>query len=220
MVEVEVVRPLPDAGAGAARFEEVAQGIRPRRRRSGRCAARFPIAGRVAQAAQHIGEPSKQARAEARRAQKNGKVGEFVGFRHGFAHRPLRRRWPLCSGRRHSRGIGTAASRPERPLQSTSALRLHCPLRGRYTIHRVCAKSARARTGAQQRPRREIHGRPASGAAGLSGSVPNRGEGAGAPVRGEATDASAEGRVGRRRKTPTTEAAPPEALSPEPHLEL
>src|SRR5207253_2485963 len=46
-----------------------------------------------------------------------------------------------------------------------------------------------------------VHSGPASGAAGVSGSVPVCGEGAGARVRGEATYSRAEGCVGRRRET-------------------
>ena len=87
------------------------------------------------------------------------------------------------------------------PLQSARALRLHRPLRGRHAIHRLCARPACARTGAQQRPWCEIHRGPASGAAGVSGGVPVRGEGAGTRVRGEATYSRAEGRVGRQRET-------------------
>jgi len=90
------------------------------------------------------------------------------------------------------------------PLQSTRALRLHRPLRGRHAVHRLCAKPACARTGAQQRPWREVHRGPVSGAAGVSGSVPVCGEGAGTRVRGEATYSRAEGRVGRQ-----WEATPP-----------
>ena len=84
-----------------------------------------------------------------------------------------------------------------RRLIPTRALRLHRPLRGWHALHRVCARPARARTGAQQRPWREVHGGPASGAAGVSGGVSIGGEGAGARVRGEALDSSTEGRVGR-----------------------
>ena len=87
------------------------------------------------------------------------------------------------------------------PLQSARALRLHRPLRGRHAVHRLCARPACARTGAQQRPWREVHRGPASGAAGVSGSVPVCGEGAGTRVHGEATYSRAEGRVGRQRET-------------------
>ena len=87
------------------------------------------------------------------------------------------------------------------PLQSTRALRLHRPLRGRHAVHRLCAKPACARTGAQQRPWREVHRGPASGAARVSGSVPVCREGAGTRVRGQATYSRAEGRVGRQRET-------------------
>jgi hypothetical protein len=87
------------------------------------------------------------------------------------------------------------------PLQSVRALRLHRPLRRRHAVHRLCARPACARTDAQQRPWREVHRGPASGAARVSGSVPVWGEGAGTRVRGEATDSRAEGRVGRQRET-------------------
>ena len=90
---------------------------------------------------------------------------------------------------------------PRGPLQSTRALRLHRPLRGRHVLHRICAKPACARTGAQQRPRGEVHRGPAAGPAGVSGSVPVCGEGAGTGVRGEATYSRAEERVGRSRET-------------------
>jgi hypothetical protein len=71
---------------------------------------------------------------------------------------------------------------------------------GRHALYRVCARPTRARTGAQQRPWREVHGGSTSGAAGVSGSVPICTEGAGAGARGEATDSRAEERVGRQRK--------------------
>jgi hypothetical protein len=87
------------------------------------------------------------------------------------------------------------------PLQSTRALRLHRPLRGRHAVHRLCAKPACARTGAQQRPWCEVHRGPASGTAGVSGSVPVCGEGAGTRARREATYSRAERRVGRQRET-------------------
>jgi len=87
------------------------------------------------------------------------------------------------------------------PLQSTRALRLHRPLRGRHAVHRVCARPTCARTGAQQWPWREVHRGPASGAAGVSGSVPVCGESAGTRVRAEATYSRSEGRVGRQRET-------------------
>ena len=78
------------------------------------------------------------------------------------------------------------------PLQSARALRLHRPLRGRHAVHRLCARPACARTGAQQRPWCEVHRGPASGAAGVSGSVQVSGQGAGTRVRSEATDSRAE----------------------------
>src|SRR5262249_9128092 len=84
------------------------------------------------------------------------------------------------------------------PLQSTRALRLHRPLRGRPLVHPPCPRPPRARTGAQPRPWREVHRGPASGAAGVSGSVPVGGEGAGARICGEATYARAEGSVDRQ----------------------
>ena len=87
------------------------------------------------------------------------------------------------------------------PLQSARALRLHRPLRGRHAVHRLCARPACARTSAQQRPWREVHRGPASGAARVSGSVPVGGEGAGTRGHGEATYSRAEGRVGRQRET-------------------
>jgi hypothetical protein len=87
------------------------------------------------------------------------------------------------------------------PLQSARALRLHRPLRGRHAVHRLCARPSCARTGAQQRPWREVHRGPASGAAGVSGSVPVCGEGSGTRVRRETTYSRAEGRVGRQRET-------------------
>ena len=86
------------------------------------------------------------------------------------------------------------------PLQSLRALRLHRPLRRRHVVHRLCARPACARTDAQQRPRRKVHRGPAAGAAGISGSVPVCGKGAGTRVRGEATHSRAEGRVGRQRE--------------------
>ena len=87
------------------------------------------------------------------------------------------------------------------PLQSARALRLHRPLCGRHAVHRLCARPACARTDAQQRPWRKVHRGPASGAAGVSGSVPVGGEGAGTRVRSEATYSRAEGRAGRQRET-------------------
>ncbi len=87
------------------------------------------------------------------------------------------------------------------PLQSTRALRLHRPLRGRHAVHRLYAKHACARTGAQQRPWREVHRGPASDAARVPGSVPVCREGAGTRVRGETTYSGAEGRVGRQPET-------------------
>jgi hypothetical protein len=87
------------------------------------------------------------------------------------------------------------------PLESTRALRLHRPLPGQHVLHRLYAKHACARTGAQQQSWREVHRGPAPGAAGLSGSVPVCGEGAGTRVRGEAIYSRAEGRVGRQRET-------------------
>jgi hypothetical protein len=51
------------------------------------------------------------------------------------------------------------------------------------------------------RPWREVHGGSASGAAGVSGSVPVCGEGSGTRVRREATYSRAEGCVGRQRET-------------------
>src|SRR2546425_8645890 len=85
------------------------------------------------------------------------------------------------------------------PIQSARALRLHGALRGRHALHRLCARPARARTGAQQRPWREVHRGPASGAAGVSGSVPFCGEGSGTRVCVEATYSRAEARVDRQR---------------------
>ena len=98
------------------------------------------------------------------------------------------------------------------PLQSARAFRLHRPLRGRHPVHRLCARPACARTGAQQRPWCEVHRGPASGAAGVSGSVPVGGEGAGTRVRSEAAYSRAEGRVGRQwETTPPLNSALPEA---------
>jgi hypothetical protein len=63
---------------------------------------------------------------------------------------------------------------------------------------RVCA------TGAQQRPSREVHRGPASGAAGVSGSVTVCGEGAGTRGRGEATYSRSEGGWSSARDDATT----------------
>jgi hypothetical protein len=87
------------------------------------------------------------------------------------------------------------------PLQSARALRLHRLLRRRHVVHRLCARPTCARTGAQQRPWREVHCWPASGAAGVSGRVPVNGKSAGTRVRGEATYSRAEGRAGRQCET-------------------
>ena len=89
------------------------------------------------------------------------------------------------------------------PLQSTRALRLHRPLRGWHAVHRLCARPACARTGAQQRPWCEVHRGPASGAAGVSGGVPVCGEGVGArDVVKQLTRAQKDALVvsGRRRR--------------------
>lgn len=87
------------------------------------------------------------------------------------------------------------------PLQSTRALRLHRPVRGWHSLHWLCAKPACARTGAQQRSWRQVHRGPASGTAGVSGSVRVCGEGTGTRVCSEATDSGAEGRVSREWET-------------------
>ena len=132
-----------------------------------------------------------------------------AGTAHHLRLVPISSRWRLSPDRRQDRSdpgdvlfwIGDFSRVVLSPLQSARALRLHRPLRGRHAVHRLCARPACARTGAQQRPWREVHRGPASGTLGVPGSVPVCGEGSGARVRGEATYSRAEGRVGRQRET-------------------